>query len=78
MLTENIANTYNFFEISNRNVLFWGLDIPSLSIRLTNENKKLIRELGLSLDEVIEIYDDETMKLFDEIYQKTFNDSRKN
>jgi len=70
MSNKKIANTYNFFEIDtdNQKAVFWGLDIPTKLAPLAERILDLARKLNLPLNEVVEIYDDETFKFFREVY----------
>lgn len=70
MSNKKIANTYNFFEINtdNQKVVFWGLDIPTQLTPLAERILDLARKLNLPLNEVVEVYDDETFKFFREVY----------
>lgn len=69
MNNKKIANTYNFFEISEQKIVFWGLDISLKFIPLTDKFLKLVKELNLPFNEVIEIYDDETLDFFNKAYR---------
>lgn len=66
----NINNSYNFFEIDKEGVTFWGLDISPVYILLDKKIKKLISQLNLPLNEVNEIYDDNTFEFFKKVYMK--------
>jgi hypothetical protein len=68
MVATRIANTYNFFEIDNQKITFWGLDILPKWIPLTKRVKALVRKLNLPFHEVVEIYNDETLQFFLKIY----------
>lgn len=70
MSNKKIANTYNFFEIdtNNQKAVFWGLDIPTKLTPLAERILDLARKLNLPLNEVVEIYDDETFNFFREVY----------
>lgn len=68
MTIKKIVNTYNFFEINDQDVLFWGLNIPSRLIPITNKVERLLKNLDLPSHEVIEIYDDKSLRFFKEIY----------
>ena len=70
MNDKKTANTYNFFEIDTdkQKAVFWGLDISSKSIPLTERVLNSARRLNLPFNETVEIYDDETFKFFKEVY----------
>lgn len=70
MSNKKIANTYNFFEINTdeQKAVFWGLDISSKSIPLTERVLNSARRLNLPFNEVVEIYDDNTLKFFNGVY----------
>jgi len=68
MENNEITNTYNFFEINEQNVMFWGLNILSKSIPLTKNILSLIRKLHLPYGEVVEIYEDDTFEFFEKAY----------
>lgn len=70
MSNKKIANTYNFFEINTdeQKAVFWGLDISSKLIPLTERVLNSARRLNLPFNEVVEIYDDNTLKFFNGVY----------
>jgi len=70
MNDKKVTDTYNFFEINTdeQKAVFWGLNISSKSIPLTERVLDSARKLNLSFNETVEIYDDETFKFFREVY----------
>ncbi|MBL0046646.1 MAG: hypothetical protein IPP32_00895 [Bacteroidetes bacterium] len=52
-----ISNSNNFYLIKGSSILFWGMDIPSKEIELTNSIKEFIKQNDVSIDEVVEISD---------------------
>lgn len=68
MKLKDIANTYNFFIIEKNNVTFWGLDILSKEIFLNKSLLNLQHKLRLPKDEVIEIFEDDSVRFFKVAY----------
>lgn len=67
MKNRNIANTDNFFEIEKDGVLFWGKDIVPRKVALNKRILKLSDDLKITRGEIVEIYDDETIRFFQDL-----------
>ncbi|MDA2921782.1 hypothetical protein MYX07_00770 [Patescibacteria group bacterium AH-259-L07] len=65
---KDIANTNNFFLIEKNKATFWGLDILSKEIILNKRLLNLQCKSRFPQNEVIEIFDDDTVKFFTAAY----------
>ena len=62
-----ITNSCNFFEIDTNRVLFWGLNIKPKVLLISKEILDLADYLDLPTNEVIEIFDDNSLRFFKEV-----------
>ena len=67
MWTKKMLSTNNFFEINAECVYFWGYDILPRSVSLTKKIRRLIDEFKIPENEIIEIYNDDTIEFFSRV-----------
>jgi len=66
-----ISSGNNFYQIQNDSVLFWGMDIPSLNVKLNKTIIEFIENNQLPYNEVIEISEFEDEALLELIMSNT-------
>jgi hypothetical protein len=69
-----ISNGFNFYLIENDTILFWGMDIPSLRIDISDSLRKFISEKDFSTNEVCEFNQIEDFELFSKVFNLPLNE----
>ena len=65
---EEVANSLNFFLIEEKSLTFWGINIPPKEFEMNTQIRKLIKRMKLPYDEVIEIFEDDSLEFFEKVY----------
>lgn len=64
----NSDGTSDFLLIEENKIFFWGTHIPSKVVELNEALLKKINMLQIPKDEVVELFDDNTVALFEAVY----------
>jgi hypothetical protein len=63
-----ISNGSNFYMIEQNNILFWGMDIPSREIIISECLREFIDKDDFSINEVCEFNQPEDVEFFSLVY----------
>lgn len=72
MKNQHIANSWNYFDIRNEEVCFWGINVRPASIPMASIVEKMVRQHSFPKNEVVEIDDDDTLSFFNKFYPLKF------